>query len=77
MGCVEYAWDWWALDFTQRRLKTIQDGNLVIEFLMKNKSKMATYIVQILDFFQNEFWYTVIQSPRFFKWPWIFNLSEN
>ena len=54
-------------------LRTTQDGKLVSEFWWEKK-KMATEIVQIVDFFlRNEFWHTGIQSPRFWKWALILN----
>ena len=37
--------------FTTKRLETAQDGKLAKEFDAKYKHKMATEMVQILDFF--------------------------
>ena len=41
---------------------------------MRN-GKMAK-VVQIVDFFRNEFLYKVVKSPQFCKWPWILNWSK-
>ena len=54
---------------------TQMHGNLV-KFFSWEKGKIVNVMLEILDGFWYEFWFTGIENPRFRKWLSILNWSK-
>ena len=65
---------WWF--YHKNEISNVRRVEFSWRILMRKKCKMATEIVQILDFFLRKSLYSDIQSPCFCKWPLILNWSK-
>ena len=85
MGCVQVTYlrltnsdfETCLMVLSQKIYSKVLRNSRLVKIFWWGKNKMATEIVQNLDYFLwNESWYTSIQIPRFCKCHWILKWSK-